>query len=156
MYYEPRHNQCVYRRRFIECDVFCDNVGSEGPVTTCDACGTYRLTCCDHPWEDCHNYCVVYTDGSCLGNGYSGSASGIGLTFSPYSYSEYSIPVTDNVDGGPRTNQRAELLAAIQGVRVCNMNDCCEKKCLVVATDSAYVVRGITEWFPKWRVSVVF
>ena len=119
MYYEPEHNQYVYRCRYIECLVLCDNFNLEYRVQACSTCGTYRLACCDHPWEDCHNYCVVYTDGSCRGNGYSGSASGIGLTFSPYSYSEYSIPVTGNVDGGPRTNQRAELLA----IGLCDASD---------------------------------
>lgn len=80
----------------------------------------------------------------------------------------WSIPVDDTVDPGPRTNQRAELLAAIEGLK--KLHECNERhkksamrhkdkdddRLYIVVTDSEYVVKGITEWFPTWRVRLSF
>jgi len=83
----------------------------------------------------------------------------------------WSIPVDDTMDPAPRTNQRAELLAAIEGLKKlhkCNVdeNPRRHKKSAtrhkeggylyIVVTDSEYVVKGITEWFPTWRVRLSF
>lgn len=76
----------------------------------------------------------------------------------------------DEIDcGAPRTSQRAELLAAIEGLkklhelyltnRVHNVPSRRRKKkerpSFIVTTDSEYVTRGITEWFPLWRVRII-
>jgi len=74
--------------------------------------------------------------------------------------------VTDAVDpAAPRTNQRAELLAAIEGLKKLEEDRFEEEhhtsttrvhpkekhREYIVVTDSEYVVKGITEWFPTWR-----
>ena len=85
--------------------------------------------------------------------------------------------VDDTLDTAPRTNQRAELLAAIEGLKklelvrqsrpdledeVNHSKSTTHRRAIVnedyratyiVVTDSEYVVKGITEWFPEWRVS---
>lgn len=82
----------------------------------------------------------------------------------------WSIPVDNSVDPhGYRTSQRAEILAAIEGVvRICEGDDPLRDHFLlnerrrhpnlqkdpqarVIAADSEYVVKGITEWYPKWE-----
>ena len=61
--------------------------------------------------------------------------------------------MTDAVDpDAVRTNQRAELLAAIEGLKKLEENRFEPVHTCIVITDSAYVVKGITEWFPTWRV----
>lgn len=69
-----------------------------------------------------------------------------------------SIPVTNSLDAVPlRSSQRAELLAAISGLRLLakayGMNTegsegtaSDDKMAWVIATDSEYVAKGITEW----------
>ena len=65
----------------------------------------------------------------------------------------WNITVDDTVDpGAARTNQRAELLAAIAGLNKLKESYEEDRGEYIVVTDSEYVVKGITEWFPTWRV----
>jgi len=76
----------------------------------------------------------------------------------------YSSPATEDYDPNmPRTNQRAELLAAIYGLeayvagfgtmRIHEDATGDEMKTWTITTDSRYVVNGITDWLPRWKVS---
>ncbi|KIY64026.1 ribonuclease H-like protein [Cylindrobasidium torrendii FP15055 ss-10] len=140
--------------------------------THCEFCGRYYLACCHcEPASNiCHAKKVVYTDGACSNNGDDSSAiSAIGGTLGD-AYLEYnwSIKIDDSMDYGQRrTSQRAELLAAIEGLRHLVLeddNDCrsagghlsqasegTDGSFYVVATDSEYVVKGVTQWYPKWQ-----
>lgn len=103
----------------------------------------------------------MFVDGACSRNGYVGAVSGLGGIFSPvHEQGHWSIPVSPAVDTNPlRTNSRAELLASIEGVRrfgaylrqqprLPGSTD----RNVIVATDSEYVVNGITEYMPEWKV----
>ena len=152
------HGTCVRGRRFVVCDTLLDNFDRNDLVEVCSYCDKFSLVCCDHIGDDCHYYSVVYTDGATPRNGQEGAVSGLGIAVGSDQSDQYSIPVTDDIDpGGARTNQRAELLAAIEGIKRSDMDgyDCSEKACLVIATDSRYVVEGMAEWVPKWRVSTL-
>jgi ribonuclease HI len=149
---------------------FCDSLSAydtDELYTTCDGCDQFHCLCCCHdPSDDtvCHHYPVVFTDGACSRNGFDGAVSGIGGTYGNDVAYQWSIPVDERIDSTPiRTNQRAELLAAIEGVR--RLGDFLESKAednpplnprsvMVVATDSEYVCKGVTEWMPKWKVCV--
>ena len=62
----------------------------------------------------------------------------------------FAYAVTEDMEPGQRrTSQRAELLAALAGVRR-SMHAVPKER--IIVTDSAYVVRGITEWLPQWKV----
>jgi ribonuclease HI len=111
--------------------------------------------------KSCHHIPLVFVDGACSGNGSGGASSGIGGLFGETPDCQWSIPIDDSVDTVPvRTNQRAELLAAIEGVyrlgdywlprKESRPNGHLDQ--IVVATDSEYVYKGITEWMPKWKV----
>ncbi|KAF8883624.1 hypothetical protein CPB84DRAFT_1789885, partial [Gymnopilus junonius] len=70
--------------------------------------------------RNCHHAELVFTDGACLNNGYATTKAGMGISIGgddgEYDYSR-SIPVDDSVNfGAPRINQRAEFLAAIEGL----------------------------------------
>ena len=66
--------------------------------------------------------------------------------------------------GQKRTPQRAELLAALMGVRRAMDGDLHDYegydvaavKERIIATDSEYVVKGMTEWMGQWKVCVGF
>ncbi len=80
----------------------------------------------------------IYTDGACRGNPGPG---GWGV-----------LLLTDRTEkelcGGDiaTTNNRMELIAAIQGLSALN------RRCNVsVYTDSEYVRRGISEWLANWK-----
>lgn len=66
--------------------------------------------------------------------------------------------IDDETDKGPRTSQRAELLAALMGLLSLRVLDgTCHSssghgdgrpKEWIIATDSEYVVKGMAEWLP--------
>lgn len=72
---------------------------------------------------------------------------------------QWEVPV------GGRTTERAELLAAVEGIQWyrdferggggCKAGDKEHSPAreLVVVSDSEYVVKGFSEWYPKWKVS---
>lgn len=81
---------------------------------------------------------TIYTDGCSLENPGPGGWAAI-LVFKG---------VEKEVTGGEpmSTNNRAELLAAITGLRAL------KKPCKVlVVSDSQYVIKGITEWVAGWK-----
>jgi len=120
----------------------------------------------------CHHLQLVFTDGACSNNGQGYVArAGLGIVIGGDDFS-WSITVDDTLDSAPRTNQRAELLAAIQALkkleqvhRSCsdieNHRKAAARRAIanedyratyIVVTDSEYVVKGITEWFPERQV----
>lgn len=80
----------------------------------------------------------LITDGSCIGNPGPGGWACI-LRFKDKQREIFgSEPQT--------TNNRMELKAAVEGLRV--LKEPCEVE---VVTDSNYVKHGITEWIHKWK-----
>lgn len=167
------------RRLYVPCPSITSQFSDAQLITTCnDACsGRFYARCCLHKKTTCHHDRIVYTDGACINNGRSGAAAGIGIAFGTHQgdpgdeyTSQFSIPVDDKLDPvGKRTSQRAELLAALEGLRViCDhdeewMADDSESweqgdddasiPVVIITTDSEYVVKGMTEWLPNWKVS---
>ena len=156
-------------------------------IVECPDCTKFYGACCpdksfggdmyDPEKRLCHYFQLVFTDGACFNNGQGDAAkAGLGIVISDVDLF-WSIAVDDALDTAPRTNQRAELLAAIEGLnklelvhQYCsNLEDKVNhtkssgrrraivnedyRDVYIVATDSEYVVKGITEWFPEWRVS---
>lgn len=151
--------------------VFCprlEAMETDELIKTCTECNDFVLYCCacsqvyhdtDRP---CHHFRLMFTDGACRMNGQNGATAGIGLAHGSGDSSHLSLPITTEIDGSKkRTSQRAELLAAIHGVEYmtylyeANKSDFDTrddkskrsetKTCLVIATDSEYVVKGMTE-----------
>ncbi len=137
-------------------------------IVECSFCGRFFAACCQH--DCCHHFRLVFTDGACSNNGKVYAKAGLGISMGGDEYS-WSIPVDDAIDHrGPRTNQRAELLAAIEGLKKLHQLSSAEgdheklarrhkakdPSEYIVVTDSEYVTKGITEWFPVWRVRLSF
>jgi ribonuclease HI len=101
-----------------------------------------------------HASAVVYTDGSCIGNGTAGARAGVGVFWgvSPHRY-EVSRPGSIT----PATNNTAEFEAieeALIGIQKhlaeCTAEDA-KRYSAVIATDANYVYRALTEWYDGWR-----
>ncbi|KAF8436469.1 hypothetical protein L210DRAFT_2453899 [Boletus edulis BED1] len=143
-------------------------------IVTCNSIcgGRFFARCIKHQDQAgvCHHYRVVYTDGACANNGTLGAASGIGIAFGTENDRcfQFSIPVDDAIDpGGKRTSQRAELLAALQGLnKIADYDEGffahsprtrrkgSDEPEIVITTDSEYVVKGVTGWLPVWKKNV--
>ncbi|EDR10059.1 uncharacterized protein LACBIDRAFT_317996 [Laccaria bicolor S238N-H82] len=168
---------------------FCPSLAGldlENLINQCLECTRFFGACCLHqsyggdlavPNKDvCHHFQIVFIDGACSNNGREDAKAGLGITIGDDESYCWSIAVNDAADpNGPRTNQRAELLAAIEGLQLLanvnrlnaiheamGMGDEHHKPArrntdefgptYVVVADSEYVVKGITEWLPTWRV----
>ncbi|KAK7048798.1 ribonuclease H-like protein [Favolaschia claudopus] len=136
-------------------------------VDRCHNCDRFFGRCCHHADELCHYYPFVFVDGACPNNGTPYARSGIGCALGINENDQLSLPVDDKMDpGAPRTNQRAELLAAIHGLEMvvekklqyhagirAHLPSAEKEKVYVVAADSDYVVQGITDWVFQWKVN---
>ncbi|KAL9047111.1 MAG: hypothetical protein Q9206_006898 [Seirophora lacunosa] len=113
----------------------------------------------------CHHFRLVFTDGACRQNGQQGATAGIGIAGSKAEELHLSLPITTDMDPThKRTSQRAELLAALEGLQYLanqskrrkvvegiKSNSPDQEKSWIIATDSLYVVEGMTEWLPVWK-----
>ncbi len=81
----------------------------------------------------------VFSDGACRGNPGPGGWG----TLLKYNGTEKELYGAE----ANTTNNRMELMAAIQGLEA--LNQPCE---VVVTTDSQYVKNGITQWLADWKL----
>ncbi|KAJ7652696.1 ribonuclease H-like domain-containing protein [Mycena polygramma] len=156
----------VSPRLFKFCPTF-DDLTLAQHVDLCDQCNRFFARCCHHPEVICHYHCFVFVDGACSGNGSAGARSGIGCAMGKNKEDQISLPVTDVMDpSAPRTNQRAELLAAMRGLQLlldadrqyhvgsrAHLKSRETEREYVIVTDSEYVVKGMTEWVPQWKMN---
>lgn len=80
----------------------------------------------------------IFTDGACRGNPGPGGWAALLRSRGRAKLISGAAPAT--------TNNRMELMAAIQGLE--RLNNPCR---VVLCTDSQYVRRGILEWLPRWQ-----
>jgi ribonuclease HI len=93
------------------------------------------------------NHVVVFVDGACRNNGTSYAQAGLGVYFG----SNSRFNCSGSLQPGS-TSQQAELWAAIAAISQCHaVNDRYPSIThFVIASDSQYLVRGITDWIYKW------
>ncbi|KAF8883649.1 ribonuclease H-like domain-containing protein [Gymnopilus junonius] len=155
--------------------IFCETLQSY-PLSRlfveCSDCHRYFAACCPHDsfgddWAlphavqpTCHHAQIVFIDGACTNNGSNTlqAKAGLGITIgdSDEVVQSWSIPVDNNIDtvrpledmwqaykaSGGRTDEHAQLARRHQQI---------DRATYIVVTDSEYVVKGITEWYPSWR-----
>ena len=158
-----RSRQDVVDRRLVFCEFLATNYSTPEMIMECKWCKEFTVRCCQHRDESCHHWRLIFTDGASSNNGSEGAVAGIGVAMGSSGESQWSIPVTGDIDplSHRRTSQRTELLAALEGFHIaCELSDSSEEsihkpikeKVFIIATDSEYVVKGITEWLPDWKV----
>ncbi|KAI3144228.1 hypothetical protein CBS147326_1232 [Penicillium roqueforti] len=100
---------------------------------------------------------LVYTDGACLDNGGANPRAGCSFVYrnsttNPLLHGFLNFPLEKSGPTGIanlQTSNRAELRAVIAATRFRYwLGEGC--RCLVIATDSEYVVEGITKWVKNW------
>lgn len=102
---------------------------------------------------------IVAIDGACRGNGYSGACSSYGVYFSQNS----PLNISSLIEGPAQSSQKAELAACVTALKFVrcfagmakmgHLKDLESLSGVIIKADSEYLVRGITEWVPKWRLN---
>lgn len=102
---------------------------------------------------DDHRTALVFTDGACLNNGQPNDRAGWAFYFGPGPDArtvsrrlERNRPFGDVAE---QTSNRAELRAAIAAIRGVHWLEDGYRR-LVIASDSEYLVEGITTWIKRW------
>lgn len=89
---------------------------------------------------------IIHTDGACLGNPGPGGYAAVLRRFGEDGNEIKSRRITG---GEPlTTNNRMEMTAAIHGLRQIKVDECGRIK---VFSDSQLLIKGMTEWLPKWQ-----
>ena len=92
---------------------------------------------------------LMFVDGSALNNGSPNARAGYGVVFAPLEwFSPISSPLEQ--DGHPQTSNRAELRAVLASLTLRFWAGEGFSR-IVLACDSEYVVKVISEWIVKWR-----
>lgn len=85
---------------------------------------------------------MLYTDGACSGNPGPGGWAYI------LRHGASGKEKSDSGSDPATTNNRMELTACIRGLQALR------RPCRVrIVTDSEYVVKGMTEWMPRWKAN---
>ncbi|TBU58267.1 ribonuclease H-like domain-containing protein [Dichomitus squalens] len=84
---------------------------------------------------------IVYTDGSCKGNGTEHAVAGVGVWWGDYD----SRNICERCPGD-QTNNRAELIAIIRVLETTPTN-----RPLLIKTDSEYSIKCMTRWLWSWK-----
>ncbi|KAH8297280.1 hypothetical protein KR044_010068 [Drosophila immigrans] len=92
---------------------------------------------------DSDGFVIVYTDGSCLGNGRADACAGFGVYFGDDHPLNAAKPVLGRV-----TNNVGEIQAAIYAIKTAL--DLGIRK-LGISTDSQFLINSITMWVPGWK-----
>jgi ribonuclease HI len=89
---------------------------------------------------------IIFTDGSCSGNGKTNSYGGIGIHFPNGELSDISKVYREGVC----TNQKTELYAILIALKYVKKNISITKKKIIIKTDSEYSINCITKWANGW------
>jgi ribonuclease HI len=90
---------------------------------------------------------IIYTDGSCLGNGHKDARGGIGIYFPNGEFANISERFTNRP-----TNQRCELTAIYKSILICH-NDLLAGSKIIIYTDSEYSIKCLKEYCKKWSLN---
>jgi ribonuclease HI len=90
---------------------------------------------------------LIYTDGSCLGNGHKDARGGVGIYFPNGEYPNVSERFTNRP-----TNQRCELTAIYKSILICH-DELLSGSKIAIYTDSEYSIKCLKEYCKKWSVN---
>ncbi len=88
---------------------------------------------------------IVFTDGSCSGNGKKCARGGYGIYFPCSEFNNTS----DTFTIAPITNQRTELYAIYKALKQITEN--CEFNKIFIYSDSLYSINCVTLWVKNWE-----
>lgn len=88
---------------------------------------------------------IIYTDGSCMGNGKNNAKGGIGIHFPNKELKDISKVYRLGIC----TNQKTELYAILIALRYVKRKIGMDNK-IIIKTDSQYSIDSITKWSKAW------
>ncbi|CAL8461206.1 g737 [Coccomyxa elongata] len=91
---------------------------------------------------------VAFTDGACRGNGRRCSRGGLGVVFPEHRHLDLAERLPEEP---PATNNRAELLAVLRSMSLCDTIDPDRKALLLVRTDSQLACNTMNKWMVGWK-----
>lgn len=89
---------------------------------------------------------IVFTDGSCIGNGKKYASGGIGIHFPQHQLKDISKVYRL----GTCTNQKCELYAILMAIKYIRATVGLHNKHVIIKTDSKYSINCITKWIDRW------
>jgi ribonuclease HI len=117
------------------------------------ACPRSKKKCPKCQLHDFHTDCIVVAiDGACSNNGKPEALSSVGV----YCGDDNDLNVSCALDfKDHHTSQLAELEALLRAlyraIHIKLKRPFGELRTVIIKSDSEYVVRGVTEWLPKWK-----
>lgn len=87
---------------------------------------------------------LVFTDGSCVGNGTPTAIAGYGV-YIPM----LNISISKRLCG-QQTNNRAELTAILEGLKII-LKTCVGAEDVTIVSDSVYSINCVTKWIHNWK-----
>ncbi len=93
---------------------------------------------------------TVWTDGASKNNGKKNAVAGYGVFFGDHDPRNVSRPLAP---GQEQTNQRAELMAILEAMRILTSDAAYskDKHKIVVVSDSLYSINCISIWYHNWE-----
>jgi ribonuclease HI len=92
----------------------------------------------------------IFCDGACSGNGTRHAVAGWAWAYWPDEVTgPPAVEGAQRLDGGPATNQRAELRALLEAMRWWESNG--GGRPVSIYTDSTYAINCTSKWGPSWR-----
>ncbi|KAK0710175.1 hypothetical protein B0T26DRAFT_724270 [Lasiosphaeria miniovina] len=92
---------------------------------------------------------LAYADGACSNNGQPEPRGGWAVILAPPANGGVLSGRLEDSQDKAATSNRAELRAAVAALRLRNWEGL-GLKCIVIATDSTYIVNGATKWAKTW------
>lgn len=90
---------------------------------------------------------VVFTDGSAMGNGSRGAKAGFAVVWPNHPHLTQGRELVE----GPKTNNRAEFMAAITALELADTVDADRVETLHIYTDSMLLINTATKWRASWK-----
>jgi ribonuclease HI len=90
---------------------------------------------------------VIFTDGACKGNGSAHARAGYAAVFPNHPHHD----ISERLEGDVKTNNRAEFMACIRGLEICEKEDPGLGKTVHMYTDSQLLLNTVTKWMKGWK-----
>ena len=115
----------------------------------CSICSTYEsdssLITVGSFRQTSDGFVVVYTDGSCVGNGRRNPQAGVGIFLGPESTLNISRKLPSTYE---QTNNNAEIVAVTIALHLCKQN---YQNKVEIRTDSKFLLTCLTEYLAVWQ-----
>lgn len=99
--------------------------------------------------EEVRDGLVVFTDGSAIGNGRKDAKAGYAVVWPNHTHLTRGYELT--AVEGPKTNNRAEFLAAIRAIELADTVDPDRHETLHIYSDSMLLINTATKWRGAWK-----